>query len=118
MALRTPWCSNQGVPWCETCSRFLSPSTVRPDGACPSCGLSVDAGRARPPRGGAEQAAPATGATPEPAAPGAPGGHADDASEDAPPPTVPWHFKALVGALVIYLGYRFAEMGEWLLRRL
>jgi len=37
------------VPWCAECARFLSPSTVRPDGACPACGRTVEAGRARPP---------------------------------------------------------------------
>ncbi|MBM3672889.1 MAG: hypothetical protein FJW86_12020 [Actinobacteria bacterium] len=37
------------MPWCAACSRFLSPSTVRCDGTCPSCGSLVDAegGRAR-----------------------------------------------------------------------
>jgi len=37
------------VPWCSECARFLSPSTVRPDGACPACGRPVDSegGRGR-----------------------------------------------------------------------
>jgi predicted RNA-binding Zn-ribbon protein involved in translation (DUF1610 family) len=30
------------MPWCHTCDRFLSPSTVRTDGACPTCGNQVD----------------------------------------------------------------------------
>jgi hypothetical protein len=25
------------VPWCDTCDRFLSPSTVVADGTCPAC---------------------------------------------------------------------------------
>lgn len=29
------------MPWCETCSRFLNPNTLRPDGTCPSCGRPV-----------------------------------------------------------------------------
>jgi len=29
------------MPWCETCSRFLNPNTLRPDGSCPSCGRVV-----------------------------------------------------------------------------
>lgn len=37
------------MPWCVACARFLSPSTVRPDGTCPACGRPVDPGRARPP---------------------------------------------------------------------
>jgi hypothetical protein len=39
------------VPWCATCDRFLSPSTVRTDGACPTCGSTVEAGKARKLRG-------------------------------------------------------------------
>ncbi len=40
------------MPWCSECERFLSPSTVRADGACPTCGRPVDGagGRARAPR--------------------------------------------------------------------
>ena len=26
------------MPWCDACDRFLSPSTVKVDGTCPSCG--------------------------------------------------------------------------------
>ena len=25
------------MPWCETCSRFLNPNSLGPDGSCPSC---------------------------------------------------------------------------------
>jgi hypothetical protein len=27
-----------GVPWCEACSRFLTPTSLDAGGACPSCG--------------------------------------------------------------------------------
>ena len=30
------------MPWCSTCDRFLSPSTVRVDGTCPTCSSPVD----------------------------------------------------------------------------
>ena len=26
------------MPWCEPCSRYLSQSSLTPEGACPSCG--------------------------------------------------------------------------------
>ena len=41
------------MPWCVGCDRFLSPSTVRADGSCPTCGQPVDpeGGRARALRG-------------------------------------------------------------------
>ncbi|HEX6420235.1 MAG TPA: hypothetical protein VFZ77_17170 [Acidimicrobiales bacterium] len=29
------------MPWCETCSRFLNPNTLEPDGSCPTCGRAV-----------------------------------------------------------------------------
>ena len=36
------------MPWCERCDRFLNPNTVQPDGTCPSCGRTVDAGAVAP----------------------------------------------------------------------
>jgi len=35
------------MPWCATCARFLSPSTVHADGSCPTCGGAVDPERGR-----------------------------------------------------------------------
>jgi len=32
------------VPWCRSCDRFLSPSTVLTDGSCPTCARPVDIG--------------------------------------------------------------------------
>jgi hypothetical protein len=29
------------MPWCEGCSRFLNPNTLRPDGTCPTCERKV-----------------------------------------------------------------------------
>lgn len=26
------------MPWCETCSRFFTPPSMKADGSCPSCG--------------------------------------------------------------------------------
>lgn len=92
------------MPWCETCDRFLSPSTVHTDGTCPTCGRTVDPGKARAP-------------TEEPA-------HADreptlnvygepiDVDDDEKLP-LPWHLKLLAGALAVYLGYRFLQGIEW-----
>jgi hypothetical protein len=31
------------MPWCEACSRYLTPNTVREDGTCPDCGDQVEA---------------------------------------------------------------------------
>jgi hypothetical protein len=91
---------NGVVPWCEHCSRYLSPSTVLVDGNCPACGRPVDPGRAHAPDAGATAAAGA------------------DAKADEAPLPIPWHLKLLAGALAVYLGYRFMQMGEWLVHAL
>jgi hypothetical protein len=72
------------MPWCETCSRFLNPNSLEPDGTCPTCGRQVA----------------------EPA-----GQHA------ATRQRAPWHFKLLVLATVIYLGWRLVQLIEWVVGR-
>jgi hypothetical protein len=110
------------VPWCNTCDRFLSPSTVRADGTCPACGRAVDPGRAHAPsesapRPDAEQVA--ADARPDASAP-TPGptlniyGEPIDVDDDEKLP-LPWHLKLLAGALAVYLGYRFLQGIEWVL---
>ncbi len=76
------------MPWCTDCDRFLSPSTIRPDGTCPSCGHPVDAARLT-----------------------AAGG-----DEESLPP-VPWHLKVLVGGVAVYLLFRLYQGIEWLAGR-
>ena len=29
------------MPWCEECSKYLTPSGLNTDGSCPSCGRTV-----------------------------------------------------------------------------
>ena len=74
------------MPWCETCSRFLNPNTLDADGSCPTCGRVV----AEPAGGG-----------------GRDGGRGTRKA--------PWHFKVLLVLVVLYLGWRFLQMGGWLL---
>ncbi len=80
------------MPWCDTCDRFLSPSTVKVDGTCPSCGRVVDAGRAH--------TAEASSAA---------------ADDDETLPPIPWHLWLLAAAVAVYLGYRAMQGIEWLL---
>lgn len=80
------------MPWCDTCDRFLSPSTVVADGTCPTCGRTVDPGSAR------STAAETAGAR-------------DGDDDDLGP--IPWHLKLLAGALAVYLGYRAYQGIEW-----
>jgi hypothetical protein len=92
------------VPWCETCDRFLSPSTVHADGTCPKCGRSVDPGRAH----AADPAAATVAPSAEEPVTNIYGEPVDD--EKVP---LPWHLKLLAGALAVYLGYRFLQGIEW-----
>jgi hypothetical protein len=86
------------VPWCDACDRFLSPSTVKVNGTCPSCGRVVDPGHAH-------AASPATS-----------GAAADDQDQDEEElPAIPWHLWLLAAALAVYLGYRAMQGIEWLL---
>ena len=84
------------MPWCVACDRFLSPSTVRVDGTCPSCGRLVDPGRAHP--AGSDHAPTRVGS----------------AVEEEPVP-VPWHLKLLLVALAVYLAYRAFQGVEWVI---
>jgi hypothetical protein len=78
------------VPWCADCDRYLSPSTVRDDGTCPTCGRAVDQGEVA-----AKSPASAT-------------------TEEALPP-IPWHLKLLAVAIAIYLSYRLYQGIQWVL---
>lgn len=96
------------MPWCPTCSKFLSPSTVRSDGTCPTCGRAVDAGSARAPI----ETEPVAGDAQPVTRQGEP--VTKDSEGDTHPP-IPWHLKLLVLALVIYLGFRAWQGIELLL---
>ena len=88
------------MPWCETCAKFWTPSSMAADGSCPTCG------RVLPVAG-----PPATSAAVSPDA--RPNGQpleldlkrlAGDRAK------APWHFKVLMVALVIYLGWRLVQL--------
>ena len=85
------------MPWCAACDKFLSPPSVTADGRCPTCGRAVDPGKAR---------LSTREERPEEAASG---------DEELPP--IPRHLKVLGVAMVIYLGYRFAQGVEWVVHR-
>ena len=68
------------MPWCEDCAKYWAPSTMTPEGRCPTCGRDLEAPARR---------------------------HDDDPAADE---KAPWHFKLMVVALVVYLVWRFYEM--------
>jgi hypothetical protein len=84
-----PAWSNEGVPWCVHCNKFLTPSTVRPDATCPKCGEIVERGLIP--------------------------GMTRPADEEQV--GVPWHLKLLGIATALYLGFRFWQLIDWLLHR-
>lgn len=71
------------MPWCDSCSRFYNPNTLRPDGSCPTCDHVI-----------ADDAA----AT---------------AVRERTTTKAPWHFKLLVAATVIYIAWRIVQMIGW-----
>jgi hypothetical protein len=89
------------MPWCETCSRFLNPNTLHPDGTCPECGRQV-----------ADPPATPSDAAPADAAPGEGSGGRGEQAE--PRQKAPWHFKLLLVGVVVYLTYRFIQIGGWI----
>ena len=92
------------MPWCEHCAKFWNPSSMTAEGTCPSCGRTL--------------------ARPTPAAPSA-DADVDDGVPAATPATLsgaglremagesgkaPWHFKLMVVALALYLGWRAVQL--------
>lgn len=69
------------MPYCERCAKYWTPTSLESDGTCPTCGRQLET---------TDQ---------------------DGAAPDEIDEGVPWHFKLMVVALVVYLGWRFAELG-------
>ncbi len=80
------------MPFCESCDRFYTPSTLTPEGDCPQGHHVADP----------EDAGQFIQST-------APPREEDRAAK------VPWHFWVLLVAVVIYLGYRAIQMTGWLI---
>ena len=83
------------MPWCEDCAKFWTPSSMAADGSCPTCGRVLPASEAPQPTAGEPRITPATLDLKK------------LAGEDA---KAPWHFKLLMVALVIYLGWRLLQL--------
>lgn len=77
------------MPWCDDCDRFWNPNTMGEGGTCPTCGRSI------------------VGA-------GGVGGGGESV-EDV---KAPWHFKLLIVAVVLYLGWRFVQLLGWVVQQL
>ena len=85
------------MPWCDDCSKFWNPNSMPADGTCPTCGRKL-AGSSVPAAAAADP-------------------RKVDLKELAGEDKMPWHFKLLVVAIVLYLGWRAFQGVEWLIGR-
>jgi hypothetical protein len=85
------------MPFCSTCARYWTPTAMDPDGSCPMCHRPIDA----PPN--ADDSAPLRSRNKIDVRALAAGTSEEDVS-------APWHFKVLVGGLVLYLGWRVVAL--------
>ena len=81
------------MPWCEDCAMYLAPSAMLSDGSCPKCfkpiaDMSIN-GQLTAKTINLKKLAQSSG------------------EEDV---SVPWHFKLLVGALIMYLSWRVIDL--------
>jgi hypothetical protein len=92
------------MPWCEDCSKYWNPSSMREDGSCPTCGRVLARG---------ERVAPVSEPQSEPTPYDA--STIDVKALAGKEGKAPWHFKLLVLALVLYLGWRLVDMVRWII---
>jgi hypothetical protein len=81
------------MPWCEHCAKFWTPSSMKADGSCPTCGRVL-------PVAGTQTEAEASPTAKDLNV-------REMAGEDA---KAPWHFKVLVALVVLYLGWRLVQL--------
>jgi hypothetical protein len=79
------------MPWCEHCAKFWTPSSMKADGSCPTCGRTLPV--AGPP-GETQLTAKDVNLR-------------EMAGEDA---KAPWHFKLLMVLVALYLGWRVVQL--------
>ena len=87
------------MPYCEECAKYWTPSAMRSDGTCPQCGRIVET---------------PTVASTTPAHRRITSQNLDlkrlAAGDSDDVPRAPWHFKLLVVALCLYLGWRIVDL--------
>ena len=74
------------MPWCEPCAHYFAPSAMKEDGTCPKCGAQVD---------------PAVTVAKL---------NLRALASNGEQEKLPWHFKLLVAALVVYLSWRVVSI--------
>jgi hypothetical protein len=82
------------MPWCDTCSKFWTPTSVPADGTCPKCGRNL-----------ARTDGPISPAEPVTSK------NLDLKKLAGKEAKAPWHFKLLMVALIAYLTWRVIQLG-------
>jgi hypothetical protein len=83
------------MPWCDACAKYWAPNALTAQAACPTCD------RVLATKGALRMEARSLGVP----GPGEKEGEA---------PKAPWHFKLMLLALTIYLGWRGVQGVVWL----
>ena len=87
------------MPYCEECAKYWTPSAMKTDGSCPNCGRSLESPRVASTIPGYRKVTAENLDLRRLAA---------GDSEEVP--SAPWHFKLLVVALCLYLGWRIVDL--------
>ncbi|HEX6787153.1 MAG TPA: hypothetical protein VF076_08130 [Acidimicrobiales bacterium] len=95
------------MPWCEHCAKFWTPSSMKADGSCPTCGRVLPRAPAAAPGEVEPGQADAGEGEPGPALRAKDVNLREMAGKDA---RAPWHFKLLMVLLAIYLGWRLVQL--------
>lgn len=103
------------MPWCEPCERFFNPNSLTEEGACPSCGIELGLGAAKPKfvtnAPTSKPSATEASTTEAPASKSSTTKAPASKSSAAKAPTkAPWHFKLLVVATAGYVGWRVVQL--------
>lgn len=86
------------MPWCDTCAEYLAPNATTSHGACPKCNTVL---------------ATKSSLQMEARSLGLPG----PGQTEGEVPKAPWHFKLLLLAVVLYLGWRGVQGIGWLFEK-
>lgn len=85
------------VPYCTACAKYWAPTSMEPDGTCPRCHRVLDS-------------SPLVAQTTRPYTAADLDLKKLAAGDEDVDPRAPWHFKLLVVALVLYLGWRVVDL--------
>lgn len=85
------------MPFCEACARYWTPTAMKSDGTCPSCGRHVQTSGTPTAEVGESHRRQKIDVR----------ALASDGGEDV---SAPWHFKLLVAGLVLYLTWRIVDL--------